>query len=132
MHLYETFNRTKLTENQLQLESSQVADNVKFSLLIDSFLSKELMITESESELNMDAQTKMINQLYQKVLKRDASPENQKHWQKTLKKGATEKEIIKSLLTSKEFYQKAVITGYENRTGFPFYRDGVYNIKDQK
>ncbi len=132
IHLYTTFNRDRPAKNQLEQEASQVVDNTNMSLLLDSFLSKELMTAESPGELKMDAQTKMINQLYQKVLKRDASPENQKHWQKTLKKGATEKEIIKSLLTSKEFYQKAVIAGYENRTEFPFYRDGVYNIKDQK
>ena len=39
---------------------------------------------------------------------------------------------MKSLLSSKEFYQNAVIAGYEKRTGFPFYREGVYNILDQK
>ncbi|EDM45366.1 hypothetical membrane-anchored protein [unidentified eubacterium SCB49] len=72
-----------------------------------------------------------IAKAYSTIINRAPNEMEVKYWQKKITKGHSLNDILTSLLSSKAFYQKAIITGYKQRTGFPFYREGVYEIQDQ-
>lgn len=131
--VYTVLEKTMDTDVQFKSMASTINKESELSIKLDELLSDAVIIMpQTPLEINEDEHTNNIVYFYEKTLNRDATEENIKYWTKKLKKDMAPKEFIKLLLMSKEFYQKAIIEGYEKRTGFPFYRKGTYQLKDQK
>lgn len=110
----------------LEQEEKDAANEQSLLQVLQNLKSKEMMVDQLLKKadnlsltLNLKTESEksdQINTLYNFLLNRNPTPKEIKYWSKRIKRKNTN--VVKTILLSQEYWENAVWSGYEKRTGY--------------
>jgi hypothetical protein len=116
--LLKYINQQRKSGQEIKINSDKLLKLNSKELIIDKIL-VELndLNLQKTSNFNVEfAEGNIIDNTYNALLKRNPTENERKYWIRKLKRKNTN--IIKTILLSEEYWENAIWSGYERRTGF--------------